>query len=802
MIKNDFYDNSTQTQIAEMDFTKYVPAIPIEQTAAPGMYWLGWIAIDNLPQFFHVSRIMLNNNGYEFQDTTPQENFDCGYSFRVPPTSTYVSDNRLQMSRYQSGVSKWQANGGAQNQYNFCFGNKVDVMADGISQVQLFGAYVIYGGDDSIVNRNLSTSAANLKTFSFSEWISFINGGSFSITLNTYGTFTVNFSDLETGTAYIENENYKMRLFLVGYNFIPTRRTYKSGSLWYDGVGTTACFMVHIKNEIYGDTIVTGGSTTQDTIGYWNNTQPTAALSIIGMRGVKGYFSFDTLNMLNWSSNPFVYNDTALVFRDGNSTINWIHALFPIAEVVKHFNLCHRMTDIETGYKPYYGYYENTVFAPYITDENEFTATRITGNLTDDSFKEKLRLWQWDIEEWAENNYTEDDRPPYEPPSPGDESENIGDKITLPSSLGIGGTNGFVTHYALTAADVAQLGALLWTSFVDTDYWKNFLFSLSLETGTLNLSGLLNFFLSLKVYPFSMVNVAGYHQSGQDMYIGTGTVPLHFTTTIGVIGNMCDYIQGGYCDVPAHFKDYRDYINTKITLYVPFCGTVDLNPGDVIGNRVRVIYAVDFATGGCIAYIMMETGDGAAGFPVGALTGQIGADVPLTATAAGEVAARFVSDAMHVGGLVGGEVGNLAGGIAGAMSGQPTGGGSGSGSPLSGIAGMYGGLPAAMGVDLAPGIAAHGLTMATRAAVSAPMLSGGRGFASFGAPQFPYIQIRRGIYPEISSYSEIYGNAGAGSYKISELSGYVSGDVKTDGLSCPENEKAAIRKLIANGIYV
>lgn len=409
------------------------------------------------------------------------------------------------------------------------------------------------------------------------------------------------------------------------------------------------------------------------------------------------------------------------------------------------------------------------------------------------------REWQTFINP-SSNKFDYNDIP--EPSPGGDDAENMGDKITLPSSLGIGGTNGFVTHYALTAADVSQLGALLWTSFVDTDYWKNFLFSLSLETGTLNLSGLLNFFLSLKVYPFSMVNVAGYHQAGQDMYIGTGTVPLHFTTTIGVIGNMCDYIQGGYCDVPAHFKDYRDYINTKITLYVPYCGTIDLNPGDVIGNRVRVVYAVDFATGGCIAYIMMETGDGAAGFPVGALTGQIGADVPLTATAAGEVAARFVSDAMHVGGLVGGEVGNIAGGIAGVMSGQPTGGGSGSGSPLSGIAGMYGGLPAAMGADLAPGIAAHGLTMATRAAVSAPMLSGGRGFASFGAPQCPYIQIRRGIYPEISSYSEIYGNAGAGSYKISELSGYVSGDVKTDGLSCPENEKAAIRKLIANGIYV
>lgn len=410
---------------------------------------------------------------------------------------------------------------------------------------------------------------------------------------------------------------------------------------------------------------------------------------------------------------------------------------------------------------------------------------------------EYAKEWQKNIN--PENNIFDYKDIP-EPAPPSDERENIGDKITRPASIGVGGTNGFVTQYALNRSDVAQLGALLWTSFVDQDYWKNFLFSLALDTGTLQLSGLLNFFVSMKVYPFSLRNIAGYQGFGQDMYVGTGIIPLHFSTNIGVLSNYCDYISGGHIDIPRYFNDYRDYINTEISLYLPFCGTVQLNPGDVIGNRIDIQYAIDFATGGCIAYVDLTTGDGA-GYPVGALPGQIGADIPLTATAAGEVAARFIGDGLNVAGMIGGEVSRTASGVAGALGGNPSG-GSGGGSIFAGVAGMYGGAGAAMAADLAPGLARQGLQMLQRGAVQAPMLSGGRGFASFGAPARPFVQIRRGIYPEVSGLADIVGKPAAGTYTIGSLSGYVQGDAKVDGLSCPDSDKAKIKNLIAGGIYV
>lgn len=558
--------------------------------------------------------------------------------------------------------------------------------------------------------------------------------------------------------------------------------------------------MAHINTEKYGDTIISGDDTSQGSVMQWDKRSPTQILDKILLWGLNGYFSFNDIDSLSWNGKRHIYNGNVLIFKPENTYILYVAAIFPIGEIEKHFNLCMRMSKARSTsfdpYLPYYGYILNDVYAPYITEDNEFTATRITGNLEDSEFLDKLRPWQYDVTKWEDNDYTEEDRPPYTPG--GDDNENIGDKITRPSSIGVGGTNGFVTQYALNRSDVAQLGALLWTSFVDQDYWQNYLFSLALDTGTFQLSGLLNFFVSLKVYPFPLVNVQSFSSWGQDMYVGTGIVPLHFSSILHTINNYCDYISGGHIDIPRYFNDYRDYINTEISLYLPFCGTVQLNPGDVIGNRIDIQYAIDFATGGCIAYVDLTTGDGA-GYPVGALPGQIGADIPLTATAAGEVAARFIGDAMNVAGMIGGEVAKTGTGVVGALAGNPSGG---SGSMFAGVAGMYGGAGAAMAADIAPGLSRQGMQVLQRGSVGAPMLSGGRGFAAFGAPKKPYVQIRRGIYPEVTGLHPVGGAPAAATTTISTLSGFIQGSVKADGLSCHQAEKEEIIALIASGIYV
>lgn len=805
MIRDNFYpDVTTQLSTGEK-FTAYVPSIPITTEQAPSAYWLGWISKDNLPQAFRHSEISLNNNGYQFSDITPEDNFDCGYNFKMPANHTYYADTPFRMVRYQTGVSKWQANEGNQNSNNFCFGNYINCMSDAISKVEIYVRFTIYDNNDTVVRRSMSNSAALLKSFSFEEFISFLNGGIVTITFGEQGNIDITKQDLETG--YFSKEStlgYTVETFVNAYKFIHTRSVNSNNTTDQGSTSKSSCFMAHINTEKYGDTIISGDDTGQGSVMQWDKRYPTQILDKILIWGLHGYFSFDDIDSLSWNGKRHIYNGNVLVFKPDNTYVLYVAAIFPIGEIEKHFNLCMRMSKARLAsvdpYAPYYGYIENDVYAPYITKDNEFTATRITGDLEDPEFLDKLRPWQYDITKWEDNDYKEEDRPPYTPG--GDDNENIGDKITRPATLGIGGTNGFVTLYALRKSDIAQLGAILWTSFIDADYWKNYLFSLALDTGTFSLAGLLNFFVSCRVYPFSLINIAGCTSFGRSMYVGTGTVPLEFTeqTTLHVLTDMVDYISGGYCDVPRHFNDWRDYVNTEIILYVPYCGTLRLNPGDVIGNRISVQYAIDFATGGCIAYVDMLTGDGA-GYPVGALPGQIGADIPLTATAAGEIAARFIGDALNVGGIIADEAKSVGTGLAGAAAGDIKASGS-AGSALSGMAAMMGGPMAAVAADMAIPMAKQGLTMLTRGAVAAPMLSGGRGFASFGAPQVPYIQIRRGIYPEISKYATIEGEPAAATTTIGSLSGFIQGTVKVESLSCHQAEKEEIIALISSGIYV
>lgn len=799
MIKDNFYPDVTTHLTTGEKFTAYVPSIPITTTTAPNAYWLGWIGYENLPFAYHVSKATVTDTGYKFEDITQRDNFDCGYAFRFPPTQTYQTPSIVQMSRFQENVSKWQSNAGNANENNICFGNRVNVMGAANCNVVLKGLYAVYDSGG-----NMLTWAFGNMSFTYADFIAFLNG-EYSKTLNfggNYGLVTINRTDFETGYYYKETSTgYFGAEYLIGYSFQPSRIATDNIS-----IGTpsyTPSFMAHINTDEYGDSIITGNVYDfEGNVAYWDKRNPSTITNLVVLGAINSEITFTEIQPLSPFNGGFINKGNLLLYSEFDNFIT-ARAVIPISEVEKHYNLSVRMSNVRDTPNdiptPYYGYIENDVYAPYITEDNEFTATRITGDLEDPEFLDKLRPWQYDVTKWEDNDYKEEDRPPYTPG--GDDNENIGDKITRPATLGIGGTNGFVTLYALRKSDIAQLGALLWTSFIDADYWKNYLFSLALDTGTFSLAGLLNFFVSCRVYPFSLINIAGCASFGRNMYVGTGTVPLAFNsgTTLHVLSNMVDYISGGYCNIPRHFNDWRDYVNTEIMLYIPYCGTVRLNPGDVIGNKISVQYAVDFATGGCIAYVDMETGDGA-GYPVGALPGQIGADIPLTATAAGEVAARFIGDALNIGGIVAGEGANVASGALGAAMGKPSAGGS--GNVLSGAAGMIGGLPAAMAVDMAVPLAKQGISMLARGAVQAPMLSGGRGFASFGAPQVPYVQIRRGIYPEISGLLSIAGKPAATTTTIGALSGFVQGDVKTDGLPCHENEKSKIRRLIADGIYV
>ena len=76
------------------------------------------------------------------------------------------------------------------------------------------------------------------------------------------------------------------------------------------------------------------------------------------------------------------------------------------------------------------------------------------------------------------------------------------------------------------------------------------------------------------------------------------------------------------------FGDFRDYL-TKLSIIIPFCGTVELDPIIWAGREMTIKMSVDFPTGVCTAYLYRTGANGAKAI-IDSVSGQIGVPLPLS----------------------------------------------------------------------------------------------------------------------------------------------------------------------------
>ena len=103
--------------------------------------------------------------------------------------------------------------------------------------------------------------------------------------------------------------------------------------------------------------------------------------------------------------------------------------------------------------------------------------------------------------------------------------------------------------------------------------------------------------------------------------------------------SMIASIDCGSISIDRYWWSYLDY-NTKIQIYIPYCGMYDLDINDVMGGVVQLIYKVDLLTGSCVANLIVTRGEGQA--PLYTFTGNMGMEYPLS----GADRSRIVSAAM------------------------------------------------------------------------------------------------------------------------------------------------------------
>ena len=328
---------------------------------------------------------------------------------------------------------------------------------------------------------------------------------------------------------------------------------------------------------------------------------------------------------------------------------------------------------------------------------------------------------------------------------------------TVPSNpaSNVNALNNFSSMYAMTRSQVNSLLTELNTSnFIDN-------IQLLFETPIENI-------ISLRCYPFD-TKARSPVGSTADSPIIVNVVTLE--TNGNFLGNITQpMISLGSLEVPKMFGNFLDYAPfTKVEMYLPYIGFVNLDTNEVMGKTLSIKYAVDYMTGMGTAFVtandvMIYTGEG-----------QVGVDVTLGGRNAAEIAKNNLMTGI-----------NTAGGIASTAAAIGTG-----GVAAGAIAGMK--TLANTTASVIQGNQVH----VTKGSI-------GSSANGFYAPQNAYLIITRPKPAEPSTYASQYGRPSGKTEQLENLTGYTVVDsVHVEGITNgTQDEITEIERLLKSGVIL
>lgn len=190
--------------------------------------------------------------------------------------------------------------------------------------------------------------------------------------------------------------------------------------------------------------------------------------------------------------------------------------------------------------------------------------------------------------------------------------------------------------YVINGDGIKGLSNELWTIIdnllVNPTDIEN-LYNMSLDTFLTN--NPIDAIVSVKKFPLSSVP---HGENLENVYLGkiqTGAAayPLAMQQARYNFTAIPIFPKFGNC-----FLDYAPY--TKMQLYVPFCGTIDIDAADFMGRNLSVEMVIDFITGTVTAYVLANE------LVVTSLTGTCAIDIPITGTEQATVNSAYESAAI------------------------------------------------------------------------------------------------------------------------------------------------------------
>lgn len=191
---------------------------------------------------------------------------------------------------------------------------------------------------------------------------------------------------------------------------------------------------------------------------------------------------------------------------------------------------------------------------------------------------------------------------------------------------GLEGT-GLATIYRMTQAQLNQLGGKLWSQ----DFFDNIVKSFYSPMDAV---------IALNVVP-SIASVTDL--SSKEVYLGNYGCGFYAMS----IRQFFELDMGGVFIEKRHGNahDYNPY--THIDLYLPYIGTVQISPDDVMGHTLKVKYKCDVVTGNVVAWVLSQTinGDDTV---IGTYSGNFVTQIPLTGANYAEVYKAAISGTLGV----------------------------------------------------------------------------------------------------------------------------------------------------------
>lgn len=321
-------------------------------------------------------------------------------------------------------------------------------------------------------------------------------------------------------------------------------------------------------------------------------------------------------------------------------------------------------------------------------------------------------------------------------------------------------TSGFITIYNPTVSQLRDLADYMWNGAFDINNFKK-IFADPMDC-----------ILGLSIVPVDVPSTGA-----QDVCIGN----IVSTVRCNVASSQYVWVDCGSMEIKEFYGAYLDYAPyTKLDLYLPFVGSITLNPDEVMNKTINIKYLVDILSGSFMCFI--KCGESV----LYNFSGSCGSLIPVTGNNWSDMYRAIAQLGISVGAGVISGVGSVAGAV-------------GSGATAGELANDISGDLFSIGKDVAVG-SASAVMNAKPAIQRSGSIGGSTGQLGIKIPYLT-VTLPRQCLPQFQN--KINGYPSYVYSSLSSLSGFtVVQNMHLENMSCTAEERKEITALLSSGVVL